>query len=1108
MENKKSLLIYYILISFLIQSFLSIDDPIITPDQPYNTKYENINSEQNLTIKIENLTSSPLPYDEDNIYYVHFTTDPISAQNQDLQQIIFSPEIDKLSTNDSDSYSFRFSRNANLITVISNETNQIFLTIKCFEYPCSFNFKAAIEVNKANLYLDEMHNFYAYNSNSFGKEKFNKVKFNIPGIKNVGKNNLMIAIINPGDPDGSYAKLDIRGVPSYKKYKINMGVVYVIDEETDVDYYELEIESLENQFITISIKTSNFGSNYYESEITPNTIAKFSDLRVENEKINECFRVNQNYIQNFIDNTENSFLFASIDFFSPPIKSYLKYSNSQKPIDNDNSQNSLNFILSKESNEYPQICFETDNLNFADNTYMLEISHMYPGMENIDIFSPIFSGFFTTKILPKNYLGLYSHYSDVHFLKKISFYLKPIKGNPEMYFVQCDTYPNCYNKITDLQNNPTKAFKAINYGNFQFYSKKYDYLTKDLSPSSPSQNLLYVHCPPDSEEDFCQYQILIYSDSEEIVLNQEEDFFVAAEKDEELMFKLSLKKGQVAPRKIGFCFNVTLDEIYFDTLEDFNNATISMVKEESGMICYRYEPDKRFNDLSRNDIDIVFNIRALKDVNFVLKNNFIYLKTNMIGEIINLPDFSFPFDTNFLINNANSDLIFNLYLNDKKYQGLNLTKVEIGYTILNFTYATEIQEQEIKILEGSIIEKLDAATRSCVIRISKEYIKEIVKDDNETQYYLHLVIVNNDASTNDNKNIRAKMFILEKGANNKIFLDNDMFISDKFTLGNNNLFNLYHLKTNSKELLEIKFTSNYPLDDKFLVYILEYNNTNIDIDYIEQNKKSYTISSIGQIYTLLFNCSSSDLIGADILIAVVSKLDKNSIKLQTINYIFKYNLYTHDKEYNNRAKYEFNENYNLTKQKDKYTIEFSPIKKGNTVLKDNEIYIRRILDNKKISEESFATFAKIESENELIKIDKKEEKDDKTVITFTSTEKENCSYSILIDNLKENEKFLISNKTEIVIPPDPDDSTTDEGGDTTDGGKKPEGENEGDGDNSLVLKIVIPIVVVVVVVAVILIIITIKKRKGRELNMKILKTSFQEGERNLLQENYVNSEEY
>jgi ssDNA-binding Zn-finger/Zn-ribbon topoisomerase 1 len=500
-------------------------------------------------------------------------------------------------------------------------------------------------------------------------------------------------------------------------------------------------------------------NNYYESEITPNTIPKFSDLKPNGKKINECFKINQDYIKNFVDNKENSLLYASIDFFSSAIKAYLKYSGSEKSIENDNSKNSLNVILTKESNEYPQICFEQDDLNLIDNTYMLEISHMYPGMENIDIFYPIYSGFFITKTLLKNTLGLYTHYSDVHFLKKISFYLKPLKGNPEMYFVQCDNYPNCYNKITDLQNNPTKAFKAINYGNFQFYSKKYETLTKDLSPYSPSQNLLYVYCPSDSE-DFCQYQVLIYSDSEEIVLNRDEEFFVVAEKDEEFMFKLSLKKGEEAPQKIDFCFNVTTDDIYFDKLEIFNNATISYIMDETGMNCYRYAPDKRFNNLNEKDIDIIFNIKALKDVNFVLKNNLICLETSEIGEIIDIPNFSFPYQTNFLILNSDSDLFFNLYLNYKNYQGLNLTKVEIGYTILNFTYVTEISNKNVKILEGSIIETLDQATRSCVIKISKEYIKEFIKDDNETQYYLHLVIVNNGINVNDNKNINAKMFLL------------------------------------------------------------------------------------------------------------------------------------------------------------------------------------------------------------------------------------------------------------------------------------------------------------------------------------------------------------
>ena len=1096
MKKKKSILIYYIITSFLFQSFLSIDEPTITPEEPYNKLYTNIASEQNLIMSVS------LPDNNDNIYYLHFSTEPTSSQSQDLQQIIFSPEKDKPSTIDSDSYSFRFSRNANLMTLISNETSQIYLTIKCFKYPCSFKFKAELEINMLNLYLNEAYNFYSYSSNSFGKEKFNKIKFKIPTMQKEG-NKLMIAIINPGDTDGSYVSLATYSqalVPSDKKYQIKMGVVYVIEEDKDFKHYELEIESLENQFITISIKACISGSNnYYESEITPNTIPKFSDLKPNGKKINECFKINQDYIKNFVDNKENSLLYASIDFFSSAIKAYLKYSGSEKPIENDNSKNSLNVILTKESNEYPQICFEQDNLDLIDNTYMLEISHMYPGMENIDIFYPIYSGFFIMKTLLKNTLGLYTHYSDVHFLKKISFYLKPLKGNPEMYLVQCDNYPNCYNKITDLQNNPTKAFKATNYGNFQVYSKKYETLTKDLSPYSPSQNLLYVYCPSDSE-DFCQYQVLIYSDSEEIVLNRDEEFFVVAEKDEELMFRLSLKKGEEAPQKIDFCFNVTTDDIYFDKLEIFNNATISYIMDETGMNCYRYTPDKRFNNLNEKDIDIIFNIKALKDVNFVLKNNLICLKTSEIGEIMDMPIFSFPYHTNFLILNSDSDLFFNLYLNYKNYQGLNLTKVEIGYTILNFTYVTEIPNKNVKILEGSIIETLDQATRSCVIKISKEYIKEFIKNDNETQYYLHLVIVNNGINVNDNKNINAKMFLLEKGVNNEIVIDKNVFISDKLILENNNIFNLYHIKMENSKKLEIKFSSNYPLDDEFLVYLLEYNNTNIDINYIEQNQKSYTNSSIGQIYTLLFDYNNSDPFRPDILLAVVSKLDKNNINLQTINYIFKYNIFSGDGEYNKRPKYECNENYNLKKEKDKYTIEFDSIKKNNKALKNNEIYIRQILDNKKILEESLETFAKIESENNLIKITKTEEKEDKTVITLNPLDTKNCSFSILIDNLQENEKFILSNKTEI-ISPEHDTSTPDDSGNT-------DGDKPNDGDNSLVLKIVIPIVVVVALIAVILIILTIKKRKGRELNMQIMKTSFKEGETDLLEEKFVNSEEY
>ena len=1087
MEKVKYFLIYYILISFLFQIFLSIDEPMITPKESYQSFFTDKNSEINIAIN----TSLP----NNSIYYLHLSTEPYNNQSQDLQQIIFSSETEKPSANDSNIYSYRYSRNANLITLISNETSQIYLTVKCFKYPCSFNFKAEIQKDKANLYLDETHNYYLYDSNSIGKEKFNKIKFNIPAIKKGKNNKLMVTILNPKDTDGSFSKLYSFGKITLQQvnlYKINMGVVYVVNEADDYRYYELEIESLENQFITISIKAtilkSDKGGNYYESDITPNTIAKFSYLKVEGKKVNECFKINEDYISNFLDNDNNNYLYASIVFFSIPIKTYLNYSNSEfQEIDNNDFKNTLNVILPKKSNSFPLICFEQDNLIFKDNAFMLELSHMYPGMQNIDIFSPIFSGFFNTKILLTDSLGIYSHYTDVKLIKKLSFYLREIKGSPIMYLVECDNYPNCYNKIANLEKNPDKAFKAQDFGKFQISQKKYKTSTKDLSPNGLFQNLLYVYCPPNSG-DYCEFQILIYSDWEEIVLNINEDFNIVSEKEDNFMFRLSLKKGEKNPTKIDFCFDASTNDINFDKLQEFNNATtITFVKGVNNMNCYRYGPDPKYNDLSQKDLDIVFNIQTLKDINFTLKNNIIYFSSNEIGEIINMQDFSFPYSTNYLIQNQNSNFFFNLYLNNKNYQGLNLAKVVIGANVINSTYASKIAKQnEIKILEGSIEGHLDQATGTCVLNINKEFIKGIIKDDNENQYYLHLVIVNNDISTNDNKNIKAKMFLLERGRNNELTIDKNIFISDNITFDNNNnnyKFNLYHIKMENKTKLEIKFSSNYPLDEQFFIYLLEYSEANIDINYIERNSKPYSNTSIGQVYTLLYENNDSNR--SDVILAVVSKLDKNKINLETINYMFKYSLFSNDDEYNKRAIYEFNENYNLTKETNKYILEFDSIKKNGIILKNNEIYIRRVLVNKRISSESLATFAKIESRYELINIYKKEE-GNITKLTLTNINNEKFDYSIIIDNQQENEKFILSNKTEIkIIPPD-------------------DNENEPN-DDSLIFKIVIPIVVVVMILVILLIILTLKKRKGNKLSTNIMKAPFMKADS--FDERLINAEE-
>ena len=59
----------------------------------------------------------------------------------------------------------------------------------------------------ANLNLEEMNNYYLYNTNSIGKEKMNIINFKIPKIEKSGKNRIYIAILNPSDINGDYITL-------------------------------------------------------------------------------------------------------------------------------------------------------------------------------------------------------------------------------------------------------------------------------------------------------------------------------------------------------------------------------------------------------------------------------------------------------------------------------------------------------------------------------------------------------------------------------------------------------------------------------------------------------------------------------------------------------------------------------------------------------------------------------------------------------------------------------------------------------------------------------------------------------------------------------------
>ena len=1069
MESQRYLFNSFLFILFIFQFSFSSNDTI-SPEKIYTTTFTNITTNETFSLDLD------VPSWTSN-YYLHFSTSPLTANSTDMQQIIYSPEREIPTPENAGNFSFRYSRNAKLIALAPNEMNKIYITLRCFKYPCSFNFSVRLEKDLAYLDWNENQNFLLFNSNSFGREKFNKINFTFPEIKE-RNDRIILSVLNV---DGDLIRLlystnNSKRLAEYKQFdKINRGALYIFDNEIhDLNRFILEIISSDNKIITLSVfKSSNNNEGLILSEITPNTFPKLSGFNGEKDNIEQCFKLNTDYINNFVNN-EDDLLYASINYFSSPAETFLNYHNNLKEIENKEGKNYINIILVKESNEYPQICFKPKSRSSMKYVFMIEVSHIYKGMENIDINFPIFSGTFTTKTLLPFTLGVYSHYTDVQYIDKISFHLKPITGKPSMFFVQCEDYPNCYYKHSDMVNK-SDVFPSQDFGQYQFFTKKFENKTKDMSPLSSSVNLLYVYCPA-TESVNCKFEILVYSDIEEIILEKNREFNIVAEKDEILRFKYIEKKGSKFPHLIDFCLNVEENDVFFDEMKEVNNATVIYLKKDK-MNCYRYKLDKKYHNIKENDIEIVFDIKAEKDLNYTLQISIPDIASHKIGEIINVKNLSFPYELNYLIEEE-QDLLFNIYLTDNNRKGIDFTQIEISYIILNESYLDDD-------IEGTK-ETLDPATRTAVITINKDYINQNIGNKNEL-YFLNIAIMNKNINNNINiEDIGARMFLVNKQNLTDNILPKDSFISDKIIINNSNIFNLYHIKTEKNTFIEIKFSSNYQINDNFLVYFLEYNNETFNIDYIEKNKKPYNTTSNGQMYSFLYDNKETN---SDFIFAVVSKLTKEKTDLKEINYIFKYKTYVSNEEYDESSKYFVNDSLTIENQNDKYIIQFDSIKKDNLAISNELYYIRKISENKKIKDENFSTYAKIQSEYELIQGEKSVE-NGKVKLTLPKMENPYGFYSILIDYPDDNEKFAVSKKYE-------------KANDGNEGNDK----NGEEKDNSLILKIVLPIVGGVVLIAVIIIIIVcVRKKKGTELKKSIMKTSFQE-EGDLLDRNYINEEE-
>ena len=358
----KKLIFIYIIISLIKFSKNIISEENIIEINDYNNKYFII-KEENKSECIEiNLEEAIDDFSllQNSLSYIHFSANSL---NNNKLQIIYNlnsnclsePEIQK---------SLDFSEKSNLFVKFINQN--IYFNVQCLEYPCEFYFSAKIEKDFANLNYDNLDTYSYFMT----EDIISSMAFKIPSLQ-TKNGSLTISISNPTDID--YIQLylvknndiDNKQLIEDNIFKSRMEIIFFVIEGIEKkeklnenDFYVLEIDSMKNQYVSISIKNSSYDTLYNSTKefkleskiIKPNSSPKYSYLSYENifDEINDIKKdnkTNHKKVEGIKDNknndniinltsiqecyniemeiNNNDLVYASIDYFTQPIYPFL-----------------------------------------------------------------------------------------------------------------------------------------------------------------------------------------------------------------------------------------------------------------------------------------------------------------------------------------------------------------------------------------------------------------------------------------------------------------------------------------------------------------------------------------------------------------------------------------------------------------------------------------------------------------------------------------------------------------------------------------------------------------------------------------------------------------
>ena len=561
----------------------------------------------------------------------------ISTSSKDLSIstiIISSVSVNQPSTQNADMYSTQRFGNNYLILRKGILKETIYLNITCNIYPCTYDLDLRSEPNMI-LNRDQTFSYYVKNGinelTTFKIPSQTSVSISGPSPNKSGSHLLSVVIsfankeyVESGLElylvDNSNKLKATEGIKVESNYNIGTKIIYYFKEEDLIkthdgdpelnNYYILNVKAKNEEYITISLNTKELfdETDVPVTKVIPNEGGKFSILKKDILK-EECYKINTE-----LDSYSDLFIFASISFYSNPVKYYFKDDKKETkdiiiPI-----RNKLSLVFEKnEDDSYKDLCFIL-NKEEDEGIFKIEISETSDKYNHKNIYDPLNTGTIYFRSLHNTGLTYFTHNPSNRIVNEMNFNVKVLKGIMEMFIAKCDTFPDCsytYEELLkeskNLENN--KIIKPHIINDMFSYSDYIKEGEKDLAPYNYEQSLMYLYCN-ESNVGFCQFEISFFTDKDRILLLNDDKFY-------QYMLKNEIDSYQIHVPKLSDPFS-KIQVILYTFTGDSSYKHISCTNENlvdithdfvGGKEVYEYTL-KDISTINNNDFSIEFNITA------------------------------------------------------------------------------------------------------------------------------------------------------------------------------------------------------------------------------------------------------------------------------------------------------------------------------------------------------------------------------------------------------------------------------------------------------------------------------------------------------------------